>query len=201
MYITPIISNFSEENISQTRKEVLLPFINFIKEKQAKSETINLNFICTHNSRRSHLSQIWAQSMAHYFGVHNVYCYSAGTEATAIFSQVIETLQTQGFGITALSQAPNPVIAVKFDTDAAPVVAFSKSLEHNFNPGSNFAAIMTCDHADKNCPIMPGALARIPVNYTDPKASDGTPQMAQKYLEKSLEIAQEMWWVFKNCMV
>ena len=55
---------------------------------------------------------------------------------------------------------------------------------------------MTCNSADEACPIVFGAELRIPVKYEDPKVFDGTEKQEKKYAERSLEIAQEMWWVF-----
>ena len=107
--ISSIIQTFSAENISTERKEVLAPLITYIRDKQSTGETIRLNFICTHNSRRSHLSQIWAQTMAYHFGFKNVFCYSGGTEATAMFPKIGETLSNQGFDILNLSKTSNPV--------------------------------------------------------------------------------------------
>ncbi|HCO21064.1 MAG TPA: protein-tyrosine-phosphatase, partial [Flavobacteriaceae bacterium] len=172
--IKEIITQLSTENISEERKKNLQPLVEFIQNKISKNEEIRLNFICTHNSRRSHLSQIWAQTMASFFGVKNVFCYSGGTEATAMFPKVAETLQNQGFEILKLSETENPVYAVKFAENEHSVICFSKKYDDDFNPKSAFAAILTCDSADENCPIVYGAEARIPIKYEDPKKSDGT---------------------------
>ncbi|MGB5463515.1 MAG: protein-tyrosine-phosphatase, partial [Aureibaculum sp.] len=83
--IQHIIKVFDESTLSKERKSIVQPLIDYIQEKVNRKETIRLNFICTHNSRRSHLSQVWAQTMASYFNVKNVFCYSGGTEATALF--------------------------------------------------------------------------------------------------------------------
>lgn len=195
-----IISQLSIENISEERKIVLQPLVEFIKSKISKNEEVRLNFICTHNSRRSHLSQIWAQTMATFFGVKNVFCYSGGTEATAMFPKVAETLQNQGFEILKLSENENPVYAVKFSENQHTVICFSKKYDDDFNPKSAFAAILTCDSADENCPIVYGAETRIPIKYKDPKSSDGTPEMNETYYNRSLEIATEMKYVFSNVM-
>lgn len=192
------INKIAEIKVSDERKEVLKPLADFIQTKLDKNENINLNFICTHNSRRSHLSQIWAQVMAEYFGVKNVFCYSGGTEATAMFPRVAETLQNQGFEILKLSEAENPVYAVKFSENNHSVICFSKNYNDDFNPKSEFGAILTCDSADENCPIVFGAEARISVKYKDPKASDGTPEMDETYFKRSFEIASEMYWVFSK---
>ncbi len=194
--ILNIIDTFSEATISQQRKEVLLPLQQYVQSKVQANETIRLNFICTHNSRRSHLSQIWSQTMAYHFGIKNVFCYSGGTEETAMFPKVAETLSNQGFRIQKLSDIANPVYAVKFAQNENPVVCFSKKYSDDFNPQSHFGAIMTCNNADEGCPIVFGAEARFPIKYDDPKAFDGTDLQTQKYTERSLEIAQEMWWVF-----
>ncbi|WP_024566553.1 arsenate-mycothiol transferase ArsC, partial [Elizabethkingia anophelis] len=175
--------------ISEERKIILQPLVDYLQNKIETDQTIRLNFICTHNSRRSHLSQIWAQTMAYHFGVKNVYCYSGGTEATAMFPKVAETLSNQGFQIQKLSETENPVYAVKYAQNEAPVICFSKEYNNEFNPKSEFGAIMTCNNADEGCPIVFGAEGRFPVKYDDPKASDNTPEQTQVYAERSLQIA------------
>jgi len=157
-----------------------------------------LNLICTHNSRRSHLSQVWAQTMAHYYRLSNIQCYSGGTEATALFPMVSQTLNHQGFNIKTLSEGTNPVYAIKFDDNTPAIIGFSKTFDDSFNAQSDFAAVMTCSHADENCPFIPGANRRIALNYEDPKAFDGTPQQASKYEERSIQIATEMKYVFSS---
>ena len=192
------IASFSSQSISDERKEVLLSLVDYIQEKVNAGESIRLNFICTHNSRRSHLSQIWAQAMAFHVGLKNVSCYSGGTEATAIFTKVLETLTMQGFQVLKLSENENPVVAVKFADNENPILCFSKTYDHPFNPSTQFGAVMTCNNADVGCPIVLGAEARFPIKYDDPKAYDGTPLQTEKYAERSLDIAREMWWVFSQ---
>lgn len=191
-----IISKFSFSNISEERKAILQSLISFIQSKKDQNDTIRLNFICTHNSRRSHLSQIWAATMAYHFGVRNIFCYSGGTEATAMFPKVAETLATQGFKVLKLSENQNPVYAIKYTEDESPIICFSKTYNDNFNPKSHFGAVVTCNSADENCPVVFGAEQRFPIKYDDPKAFDGTELMDAKYAERSLEIAEEMFYVF-----
>lgn len=184
--------------ISDERKAVLKPLIDFIQGKVLANKTINLNFICTHNSRRSHLSQVWAQVAAHYFNVKNVYCYSGGTEATAMFPMAAKALELAGLKINNLSKGDNPVYSIKYAENEHPIIAFSKTYDSEFNPKSEFAAIMTCNNADVGCPFIPGAEKRIPVKYDDPKAFDNTSQQAEKYTERSNQIASEMLYVFSQ---
>jgi arsenate reductase (thioredoxin) len=196
--LSKTIETIAEISVSDDRKEVLNPLIDYIQNKVNNNEEIRLNFICTHNSRRSHLSQIWAQTMAFQFGIENIFCYSGGTEATAMFPKVGETLVNQGFEIQKLSENQNPVYAVKFDKNQHPIICFSKTYFDDFNPKSNFGAIMTCTNADEGCPMVFGAEARFPIKYDDPKAFDGTELMNEKYTERSLQIASEMYYVFSK---
>ena len=192
------IENVKEFSIPKDRKEILQPLLAYVQSKVSKNEEIRINFICTHNSRRSHLSQIWAQTMASYFGVKNVSCYSGGTETTALFPKVAETLQESGFQIQRISHAENPIYSIKFGENARPIIGFSKKLDDDFNPKSKFAAVMTCDSANEACPLVVGAETRIPITFEDPKAFDNTPQQTVKYQERSLQIAAELYHVFSQ---
>lgn len=196
--ISEIVSNLKPDTISKERKQKLQVFIDFLQTKTDKNEAIRLNFICTHNSRRSHLTQIWAQTLAHHFKLKNVACYSGGTEATAVYKSVIKSLEIQGFQIKKLSEVTNSVYQIKYDADQAAIIAFSKKYNDDFNPKSNFAAVMTCSDADQNCPLVLGAEARIPFTFEDPKVSDNTPKELEKYQEKSLEIATELFYIFSE---
>ncbi|WP_055443186.1 low molecular weight phosphatase family protein [Lacinutrix himadriensis] len=192
------IATLNKENIDVARKETLQPLATYIQEKVHANQEIRLNFICTHNSRRSHLSQVWAQTLAYHFGIKNVFCYSGGTEATALFPMVAETLKNTGFEVSTISEGKNPVYTIKHSNNEHPVICFSKKLDANFNPKSEFAAIMTCSQADGGCPFIAGAEKRIPITFEDPKAFDNTPQQAEKYNERSLQIATELFYVFSQ---
>lgn len=196
--IDSVISTLKVESISNSRKEELKPLVDFIQLKINSKDAIRINFICTHNSRRSHLSQIWAQTMAYYFNINNVFCYSGGTEATALFPMVAETLKNSGFKINSIAETSNPIYSIKYSDNSHPIIGFSKKLDSEFNPKSGFAAIMTCSQADSGCPFIAGAEKRIPLTFEDPKAFDNTPQQAEKYQERSLQIATEMFYVFSQ---
>jgi arsenate reductase (thioredoxin) len=196
--LTKTIQIIAAIPVVEERKIVLQPLVEYIQKKFNSNHEIRLNFICTHNSRRSHLSQIWAQTMAFQFGIKNVFCYSGGTEATAMFPKVGETLVNQGFQIQKVSEEQNPVYTVKFDVNQHPIICFSKTYFDDFNPKSNFSAIMTCNNADEGCPMVFGAEARFPIMYDDPKMFDGTDIEDEKYTERSLQIASEMYFVFSQ---
>ncbi|KAF2515691.1 low molecular weight phosphatase family protein [Flavobacterium foetidum] len=192
------VKTFDFTKITLERKNVLQPLIDYIQTKVDCKLEIRLNLICTHNSRRSHLSQVWAQTAAFYYDLKNVFCYSGGTEATALFPMVVQTLEDSGFMITALSQNTNPVYAIKYAENEHPVIGFSKTYDNDFNPKNRFASIMTCSQADSGCPLIAGAEKRIPITFEDPKIADGTAQQKEIYRERSLQIGTEMFYVFSQ---
>ena len=196
--IENVVNTLNSDSISVERKIILQPLVDFIQTKANNNQDIRLNLICTHNSRRSHLSQVWAQTAAAHYDIKNVFCYSGGTEATALFPMAAKTLIKQGFQIKTIAEGSNPVYAIKYTENAHPIIGFSKTYDNDFNPQSEFAAILTCSSADQGCPFIAGAEKRIPVTYEDPKAFDNTAQQAEKYEERSLQIATEMFYVFSQ---
>ena len=144
------------------------------------------------------MAQLWAQAAAYYYGVSGVECFSGGTEATAFNPRAVDTMRKVGFEIQSISDGQNPFYEARFSSEAPLFKIFSKKYDDPFNPSRDFAAIMTCSHADENCPIVFGASKRIAITYNDPKDFDGTPQEAQKYMERALEIGREMLFVFSQ---
>ncbi len=180
------------EVIPVDRKGILGEIISYV----IKCDNPKLNFICTHNSRRSQLSQIWAQTLAKHNGVE-IETFSGGTEATAFHPNAVAALIRAGFEIRKEGE-DNPHYQVSFAKDQEPMVAYSKRFEDAPNPSSDFAAIMTCSEADAECPIVFGADARIKLFYEDPKIADGTPEEALTYDQRCLQIASEMNYVFSS---
>lgn len=189
-------SNFGE--ISPERKELLAQLTAYVRGKTRAGENINLNFICTHNSRRSHIAQIWAQTAAHYYSVVGLHAFSGGTEATAFNPRAVEAMKDAGFEIEKISAGDNPQYTVRFSVDGAPIHAFSKKYNDPFNPPTDFAAVMTCSHADDNCPVVSGASRRISIHYDDPKDFDNTPDEKKKYRDRVNEIGCEMLYAFSQ---
>ena len=194
--ITETIQGIAVNSIPEGRKARLQSLIEYIQDKVTMRELTNLNFICTHNSRRSHLAQIWAQTMACYFNIDQLFCFSGGTEATALYPSIKDTLERQGFEFEISSTGKNPHHHLLFSDDAPAIVAFSKKYDAPFNPSSNFAAIITCSHADENCPMIVGAEKRILMSYEDPKKYDNSSQEIEGYAACSIQIACEMYHVF-----
>lgn len=179
--------------IPENRKVILDKFKDYIQNKLEIGETPRLNFICTHNSRRSQFSQIWAQTAAAFFAI-DVECFSGGVELTAFNERAVASILRCGFKVEKEGEI-NPKYTVYYDTKSKPIVAFSKLFDDTPSP---FAAVMTCAHADENCPFIPASECRIPVRYDDPKAFDDSTLEAEKYDERSIQIASEMFYVFRN---
>lgn len=191
-YISELESGF--KSIPSSRKVDLEKVADYVHGKLEKDETAKLNFICTHNSRRSHLAQIWTAVAASHYGVENIETYSGGTEATAFNPKAVAALERAGFKIENPG-GDNPKYQVWFDDQAQPMICFSKTFDYPTNPEKEFAAVMTCSDADENCPVVPGAEFRIPVTYRDPKESDGTDQETTIYDERCRQIGSEMFYM------
>ena len=192
---TALANNFKE--IPAERKQLLEKIADYIKTKHAANEAINLIYVCTHNSRRSHLGQVWAAVAAAYYEVNNVHTFSGGTEATAFNPNAINALTAAGFTIQKTDESNNPVYNVFFAEDKFST-CFSKLYNHEANPTQNFAAVMTCSDAEDNCPFIPGCDLRIGTTYNDPKAFDHTILQNEKYTERSNQIAMECLYVFSK---
>lgn len=201
--LKPTVEQLTKEfdQISQERKATLNELTQFVESKVKAGQKAYLNFICTHNSRRSHLSQIWAQAAAHFYNIPNVVCLSGGTEATAFNPRAVKAMQDAGFAISKFADGDNPVYDVRFAENAPAIRAFSKKYDDPFNHNKDFAAVMTCSHADENCPLVPGATARIALTYDDPKNFDGTPQESAKYKERVLQIGREILYAFSRVRI
>lgn len=194
-YCNKLVQQF--DTISSERKEILAKIATYIQSKIAQKEPVQLMYVCTHNSRRSHFGQIWAAVAANYYSIPNLSTFSGGTEATALHPNAIQILQTCGFDISTAEESTNPHYSVRFgDENETQTTCFSKVYDDAVNPSTNFAAIMTCSDAESNCPFIPGVELRIATTYDDPKAFDHTPEQAAKYLERSNQIAVECLYAF-----
>ena len=182
------------------RKEQLAQIAQFVSTRTKSRQPVKLTFICTHNSRRSHLAQIWAQVAAIHFGLPEVHTFSGGAEVTAFNPRAIAALRRAGFDISnpEPSAAGNPHYQVRYHSVAPPLECFSKTYSDSSNPDRDFCAVMVCSQADGACPLVPGSALRLAIPYDDPKAFDDTPAEAEKYDERSQQIAREMLYIFSK---
>ena len=195
-YITARTAEF--DKIPADRRQQLAPLTDYVRENSRAGKPVRLTFICTHNSRRSHLSQVWARTAAAHYGIPSVETFSGGTEATAFNPRAVAALRRAGFEIPEVLEAGNPRYEVRIHPEGEPMVCFSKVYDQTPNPKSDFAAVMTCTQADKACPLVAGAAARIAIPYEDPKAFDNTPEEERMYDERTAQIARELLFVFSQ---
>lgn len=185
------------DEISSERKVLLEKLAVYLSQKIKEENHAELIYVCTHNSRRSHMGQIWASVAAHFYGFKQITAFSAGTEVTAFHPNAQSAFQSLGFQMEATSVGQNPLIRVRFG-EHAETNCFSKLIDDEVNPKNNFAAVMTCSDAETNCPFIPGASLRIGTTYDDPKLFDGTPIQQSKYLERINQIGCETLYVFSK---
>ena len=190
-------SHFEREflQIPDERRNQLRQLSNYIFSKQQANLPIRLVVICTHNSRRSHIGQLWLAAAAAHYGIENVHTYSGGTEATAFNPRAVRAMRQAGFEIVTAHETENPVYFAAFDYSPKAIKLFSKKYDHAENPTEDFAAIMVCTDADEACPIIVGAEKRFALPYEDPKSSDDSPMEKIMYNERVRQIGIEMFYV------
>lgn len=194
--IEAYLAQLSPNNITEKRKEKLNMISEYIYKKLKQQEPVALNFICTHNSRRSFLTNVWANVLAYHFKLPLIESYSAGTEATEIFSSCLEVLEENGFQISRKSKTPvNPTYEIKFSEAAKKITDYSKSLAQQ-QLNQEFIAILTCDEANQACPMVPRAEIRFALPYQDPKAFDKLPNQKEAYRATNTQIATELLYLF-----
>ena len=189
----------SESDLEAKRIQQLEPLSLYIFNKISQGEAAALNFICTHNSRRSHLGQIWLQMAAAYYDIALVVAYSGGTEETAFNPRAVAALQRAGFAVEA-GTGENPRYKISSSLGNLHLVSFSKKYDHVENPKKEFCAVMTCSEADEACPVIFGANLRIKLLYEDPKSADGTDHERTAYDARCFQIATEMFYVMKQVL-
>ena len=190
-------NKLSEEfvQIPEERKTELKDIANFIAEQRKEHKPANLLFVCTSNSRRSHMAQVWSQIASYYYGIDSVFTFSGGTEQTRVNINAIDALIRTGIEIYSNNECENPLRYIRVGNKINPWVLFSKKYTDDTNPKNNFAAVKVCSEADKACPFVEGAESRIGLPYQDPKEFDNSPLKEAKYDERCRQIAREMFFI------
>jgi len=192
-FINSLESEF--QKIAHERLLVLDQLGDYILEKINEGKAVELVFICTHNSRRSHFGHVWAATAACYYGLDYINTYSGGTGSTAFNPRAVEALKRTGFEISILKENDgNPEYSLSGGDAFVIQPMFSKKYYDPPNPAGDFAAIIVCSDAEKACPVVPGASARFSITYDDPKAFDGTEQESAKYDERCRQMAREIFY-------
>jgi hypothetical protein len=186
------------EAIPDARKAKLGEIAGFVGSRVGRGDRARLTFICTHNSRRSQMAQIWAQAAATWYGVKGVSTFSGGTEATSFNPRAVAALGRAGFTVEKKDAGENPVYCIGYAAETPSIEAFSKVIDGDPNPREGFCAVMTCSNAEKNCPVVFGSAKRVVLPYEDPKAFDGTDRESLMYDERCRQISNEMLYLFSQ---
>jgi arsenate reductase len=187
------------DTIPGDRRTALDRVADYIRERLSRSEPANLTFICTHNSRRSHLAQIWAQVAAECYGLNAVQTFSGGTEATAFNPRAVAAIERCGLKVGVDDpNASNPRYSIYSSDSVSPQICFSKTYGDPSNPSSGYCAVMTCSEADDACPLVMGCDLRMQIRYEDPKVADNTDFETQRYDERAAQICTEMLYMMSR---
>lgn len=186
------------DRIPAERQQQLQKIAAYVSRQKAAGQPARLIFICTHNSRRSHLSQIWAMVAAMEQRVAGIETFSGGTEATAFNPRAIAAIQRAGLTVEKMTEGKNPHYTVRCGDQGKGVTCFSKVYSKAPNPTTDFCAVMTCSQADQSCPLVQGSVLRIAIPYEDPKVADDTPEESARYDERCAQISREMLYLFSR---
>ena len=186
--------------IEEERKQNLLQIAEVISRSLKKGNDVNIMAICTHNSRRSQLMEVWIRVGCIFLNRSDIRSFSGGTEATAFNPRMVHALKSKGFPLITIEEGENPHFVLDLDTPTSNQRLFSKKYSHTFNPQKDYIALMVCDHADQNCPIVFGASERLALKYKDPKEYDDTPNEEQAYLDKVDEIGREVLFLLQSIL-
>ena len=186
------------QGIHADRRKELQELADIIKNQLIQQDSSKVIFVCTHNSRRSQLAEIWLRVAVEHYGLTNIESYSGGTETTAFNPRMVHALKEFGFELEEIQSGENPRYRVELQKDKGDKnVMFSKKYNDPYNPQKDFIAVMVCDQADAACPFVPGAFARVSLPYKDPKAFDNTDLEEFAYDQKVQEIGCEILFLCK----
>lgn len=187
------------DQINEDRAKLLRLVADLMAESIQETGKCDIITICTHNSRRSQLSEAWIKAGSQHFGLSQIEAYSGGTEATAFNLRMVIALRQYAFYLHTDGPRTNPFYALQaLQKTKKTHVMFSKVYDHPNNPREDFIALMVCNSADEACPIVPGAKHRISLPYLDPKEYDDTPMEDQMYREKVEEIGREILYLLNQ---
>jgi len=202
--IHPAVARYLAKNaaasgaIEPGRRAELGALTRFIRDRRDRGQSASIVFICTHNSRRSQMAQVWAHIAADYYGVAPVATFSGGSEVTACHPNTLAALTRAGLTVAEVTAGNNPICLLHYRDDGEPIRVFSKRFDDTANPTADFCAVMTCAQADTACPVVSGASLRLALTYEDPKAADGSRDEASVYDARCRQICRELLFVFST---
>ena len=198
----PILFNYAKnlypeyKKIPEERRRVLEEIADYIYGAIQIDKEARIILIGSNNATRSILAEAWASAAAQYYNVRNIRLYSGGTDISHVAPFALKALEKAGFIVYRITDTDNPHYEIKYTYNINPLIVFSKKFNDRNLPQLNYGAVFVCPNADINVPFLKGMNFRTSLHYFDPGAYDNTPEQLDKYIERSHEIASEMFYVF-----
>jgi hypothetical protein len=183
-------------NVPDSTGKMLKEAGTYIIDHLNSGRETSISFVCEHNSRKSHLGQVWTQMAAQYYGIDSVICYSGGTTPTYVNQRIIKALENTGFQISEKGIAgEGPIYYLNYNKPSQGFEIFSKRYDHAMNPDTNYIAISLCYNPEECCPITGGADEQLTIPYPDLQPYDNTPLETKMYDEQCRMIARDMFFM------
>ncbi len=174
------INNYKPEKNKKNHLDEIVSEIN-----AGLAKTDNIVFLCTHNSRRSQLCQIWGSILSKIYKI-DLNFHSAGSEKTEVHKNIFYCLSNAGVKV-----GDN-----KIHFEDLTINLRSKRLGEI--KAKKFIAIMTCSDAEKSCPTDPRSIKNIKIIYEDPKIFDNSEREKEEYYKTSKSIAEDLNYIIKK---
>jgi len=198
----PILFNYARNlydeygNIPMERRYVLDEIASYVTGELQFNAHADLLILGSNNSTRSILVEAWARAAAYYYGISNVNIFSGGLQVSQVSTNAIIALEKAGFIVYKDTNNKNPSYEIKYSYKVPPLVVTSKKYNDKTIPVNGFGTVVVCPNADINLPVVKGNNFRTSLHYFDPVAYDQSPEAPELYLERSREIATEMFYLF-----
>ena len=186
--ITEFLNGINTNSMESNRQEKWNDLAQHLRKTDNKGA---INFICTHNARRSVISQSIASALAYHYGLNGIVAWSGGAEETFVHPNSIKLLLRIGFRLKEQTTGENPRYTLSFAVDAPDLLLFSKKFDDPSSPAP-YHAILVCSKGDAACPFIPNVASRTLIPFEDPGAYDNTPQADEAYYEAATRIGGEL---------
>ena len=184
--------------VDPTRRPALRSCAAAIARQLDARGEVSVVAVCTHNSRRSQLAEVWLAVASAAAGLGGVSVCSGGSDPVAVAPGAIAVLRERGFRVEADTADANPRLRVRGHGIERELYAKPLGEAVAGVPLRGGVALMVCAAADAACPPVPqvGYRARLP--FADPRHADGTPGEAAAYRAASDRIEAEMRWLVRE---
>lgn len=172
------------------RKKHCLVISKHIAEHLRNANSLDLVFICLHNSRRSVFAEVWANYWVLELGLGNLIASKSGGFFPSNLSiNTMDALQRAGVPITKdqtsyyfsfednkkLSLHSKPVHSVLGEKNTVPVILCADALDYDY--------------------LLPPAQITFPLIYADPWEADGLPGQNQVYDQICFQVCMEVYFI------